>query len=466
MKKDLFNNFAPQEMASILDSISDAIFIDDSDGFCLWCNRACRSLYDIEPQDLIGLHVLELERTGIFSPSVADIVMKEKREVTIIHENRNGRKLLSTGTPLFDEDGSLRWIITTSRDISELSLLQNRLENITAGDADENGDALRRQGIIARSEVMVRTLQLARRLAPVDSTILITGESGVGKGVITTFIHNNGPRRKQPLITVNCGAIPENLIESELFGYEKGAFTGARAEGKKGYFEAAQNGTIFLDEISELPLPLQVKLLQVIQERQITRVGGTEKIPINVRIISATNRDLQKRVEEGRFREDLYYRLNVIPITVPPLRERREDIRPLIAMFLGRFNEKYGQNMSISRDALHILEQYSWPGNIRELQNIIERLVLTGTSVLIDADNLPEYIIEESRAEHGTAGGGGRSLNEQLDAAERDILARAARRYPTTRALARALQTSQPTIVRKLHKYGLHPGRSEAPQDG
>lgn len=454
MENNLLSSLSAWEFRSILDSISDAVFIDDSNGYAIWCNKACESLYEISNDDVNGMHVSELEREGIFSPSVATIVLAEKREATIIHENRSGRKLLSTGMPILDEKGNITKIITTSRDISELSLLQDRLQTYDPPAADMQDEDLNDRSIIARSDSMVNVLRLAQRLATVDSTVLITGESGVGKGVIASFLHMNGNRKDEPMVTVNCGAIPANLIESELFGYEKGAFTGARAEGKKGFFEVAQNGTIFLDEISELPLDLQVKLLQVIQERFITRVGGTDRIPVNVRIISATNRKLKDQVDKGLFREDLYYRLNVVPLNVPPLRKRQEDMIPLLQLFLKRYNKKYSQNKSITKKAMDVLAGFQWPGNIRELQNIVERLILTSAGDLIDVDSIPEFIIEASSGDNLTDDPDA-SLSEVMEKTEKKFLEKASGRYPTTRAMAKALKTSQPTIVRKLHKYGI-----------
>ncbi len=443
----IFNEW---EFRSVLDSISDAIFIDDSTGHALWCNKAWQEIYKASFDDIVGKHVSELEKAGIFTPSVATIVLEEKRETTIIHENRNGTKLLSTGTPIIDTDGNISKIITTSRDITELSNMQSRL----SGDNDQESDQSNppsNHKVVAASLAMKNVLQLASRLADVDSTVLLTGESGVGKGMIAEYLYDNGNRNKGPFISVNCGAIPESLIESELFGYEKGAFTGARSEGKKGFFEAADGGTIFLDEIGDLPLSLQVKLLHVIQERLIIRVGGTKKIPVDVRIISATNRNLKTDVEQGRFREDLYYRLNVVPINIPPLRERVDDIPVLIQLFLNVYNEKYHQEKIITSAAEKILAGFQWPGNIRELQNIVERLVLTAGGKSIDVDDLPEFIIEGSETADTIPRHG--SLQDQLAMTEKHILTKAAKQCHSTRDIARLLQTSQPTIVRKLNKY-------------
>jgi PAS domain S-box-containing protein len=452
---DSIKNLSSWELLAILDSIDDAVFIDDSDGIAIWCNEACQELYKVTPKDVVGLHVLELEKRGIFSPSVANRVLKEKREVTIIHENKEGKKLLSTGTPLIDEQGEIIRVITTSRDITELTNMQNQLQAVQGTlEGIKSLEKVANQEIIVASHAMFNVMQLAKRLATVDSTVLITGESGVGKGLIAQLLHQNGNRKDSPLVTVNCGAIPENLIESELFGYERGAFTGSRAEGKKGLFEVAQGGTIFLDEISELPLNLQVKLLQVIQDREIIRVGAIKKIPIDVRIISATNQDLHKLVEEGRFREDLYYRLNVVPIHVPPLRERPEDIIPLVRKYLAKFNKRLNEHKQIDPDAMAVLLKYDWPGNIRELQNIVERLILTTKENVISVENLPGFMAH-MRSVTPKIPNTSMTLSDILDQAEKETLIQVMGKHKSTRAMAKALGISQPSVVRKLHKHGL-----------
>ena len=450
-------NIRLRQILPLLESITDAIFIDSSDGICLWCNSSCEEMYDIDMENIQGRSVDELERMGIFSPSVTKRVLEERRELTIIHENKKGVRLLTTGTPIFDDAGTIQLTITTSRDITGISQVAQRqsslprmvVRDLTEGDPSE----LKDNEIVGFSESMKNVIALARRLAAVNTTVLITGESGVGKGLLARTLHEEGTRFKQPFITVNCGAIPENLIESELFGYVAGAFTGSRSGGKRGYFEAAQNGTIFLDEISELPLNLQVKLLQVIQERQITPVGAVDPIPVDVRIISATNRNLADLVQEGRFREDLYYRLNVVPIEVPPLRERREDIVPLLRMNLAKYNQKLGEHKSFSSEALAILLKYPWPGNIRELQNIVERLIITSSSDVITGDDI--FIFIRQAAEENTIPGADTSLSAALEKAEKEILRQALEDYGSTRAIARVLDISQPTVVRKLRKYGL-----------
>lgn len=451
-------NLKFSKILPILDSITDAVFIDDKDGICIWCNKSCEELYNISIDDVRGRHVNELERLGIFSPSVTKRVLEEHREITIIHENRHGKKLLTTGMPIIDDDGNIMKVITTSRDITRLTVSNDSIDItptplINVNDIEDFDMVPDEKEIVAESLTMQNVMSLTKKLATVNSTVLITGESGVGKGLIARLLHEEGNRSSGPFVTVNCGAIPENLIESELFGYVPGAFTGSRAEGKRGLFEAAQNGTIFLDEISELPLNLQVNLLRVIQEREITPVGGVESIPINVRIVSATNKSLRELVRQGKFREDLFYRLNVVPINVPPLRDRPEDLLPLIHSNLVKCNERLNENKAISPEALTILFRYPWPGNIRELQNIIERLTITTNGDLITEDNLPIFLRQEAITNANT--NVNLSLAEAMEKAEKTILEKALSDYGSTRAMAKALQVSQPTIVRKLHKYNL-----------
>ena len=481
------------QLLPIFDGITDAVFIDDANGICQWCNDACEDIYGIEMDEIVGRKVDELEKDGIFTPSVTRRVLDEKREITIIHENRFGKRLLTTGTPIFIPMTSGGWVaagegrytrkiafvVSTSRDITQIydasgkrsDLINTRVlgsgmlpaNGLSARDIFRKGRLKDEKGvdelefgtekIVSESDAMKNVIALTKRLAPVNTTVLITGESGVGKGLIARTLHEEGNRWQKPLVTVNCGAIPENLIESELFGYVAGAFTGSRSGGKKGLFEAAQDGTIFLDEISELPLNLQVKLLQVIQERQITPVGGTKPIPVDVRIISATNRDLESLVREGKFREDLYYRLNVVPINVPPLRERPDDILPLIQRNLVRCNKELGEAKTISADALSVLMKYPWPGNIRELQNIVERLVITTSESVITEDDI--FIFIKQAADENPTVYEELSLTAALEKAEKEILSQAVENYGSTRAIARVLKVSQPTIVRKLIKYGL-----------
>jgi len=383
-----------EEFNAILDASNDGIHITDGKGVTLRFNKSCERIDGVKADYVIGKHMEELVAEGIYSESVALAVIKEKKQISMLQQV-NGKEVIGTGTPIF-KNGELYRIVINSRDITELRDLKRSLEEAKLInkkyqqelDIISSKDKAKNNNIIYNSEKMDKIIDLALRVAKVDSTVLIEGESGVGKGVLSYFLHNNSLRYNKPFIKINCGAIPENLLESELFGYEKGSFTGANKEGKVGLIQLADKGTLFLDEIGELPLNLQVKLLNVIQNRELTKVGGTNIIPVDIRIIAATNRNLQDMIKNKTFREDLYYRLNVVPITIPPLRERKEDIPPLILNFLNRFNEKYNYNKKISPEAMKILLCYNWSGNIREVENLIERLVVTTNDNIINKQDI------------------------------------------------------------------------------
>ena len=306
-------------------------------------------------------------------------------------------------------------------------------------------------GIVGNSTAVLNLVEVVRKVAATDSTVLITGESGTGKSLIARAIHFLSPRKDRPFITINCAAIPETLLEAELFGYEKGAFTGAYLP-KKGKFELANGGTIFLDEIGDMPLSLQAKLLRVIQERELERLGSERSVRIDVRIIAATNRDLHTLVREGKFREDLYYRLNVVPIHVPPLRERREDIPLLIDHFLERFNSRYGKKVRLTPDAVEPLIEYDWPGNIRELENTIERLVVMNEGT-VRAIDLPPHILAYRRK---TPPQEISNLPEKLQITEREKIVEALERtgYVKSRA-AKLLGYTLRQLDYRIKKYGI-----------
>jgi len=303
--------------------------------------------------------------------------------------------------------------------------------------------------IIGESKEMKKVFSLVKKVSESDATILILGESGTGKELIATTIHYQSKRKDKPLIKVNCAAMPEGLIESELFGYEKGAFTGA-IKRKPGRFELADNGTIFLDEIGDLPLSTQAKILRVIQERTLERVGGTDTLNIDVRIIAATNKNLEEEVKKGRFREDLFYRLNVIPVTVPPLRERSEDVRLLINFFLEKYNGKLSKNISFSRTAMDSLFLYEYPGNVRELENIIERCVTLSVSGIIEKDDLPSFISQKDGSDKKIF------LSDVAAGAEKEYIIRMLKTTGGSKTrTAEMLGISRKTLWEKMNAYGI-----------
>lgn len=457
-----------RELEAIFNSSYDEIYVTDGQGITLRVNKAGERFYGVKAEEIVGRHVSELEEQGLFTPSITPQVLKSRKRVTSVQTTKSGQKLIVTGNPVFDEKGEIIRIVTNSRDITELSNLRQRLEeteklmdNYRLEIAKLRKDKIHSTEIITNSPTMQHILDLAQKVAGVDSTVLIEGESGVGKGVIASKIHQMSRRSEKPFITINCGAIPENLIESELFGYDAGAFTGAKKEGKKGLLELANEGTVFLDEISELPLNLQVKLLHVIQEKRMMRVGGSEYIDVNARIIAATNRNIQRLIKERKFREDLYYRLNVVPLIIPPLRHRKEDIPVLIDHFLQTFSDKYELRKKVSSDAKDLLVNYNWPGNVRELENLIERLVVTVDAHDVLPVHLPDYILHADGNAEKVFVLDICSIKNATEELERQLLSKALARYKNTYRMAEALEVNQSTIVRKMHRYGILKDKGE-----
>jgi len=458
-----------QFIEHVLNSVSDGLTICNSDGIIVFQNEADRKMFEVDAR---YLPVIEFVERGIMNESVTMKVLKSKKREDIVQTFANGHVVLVTALPIFDEAGNVEYVVANSREMTELRDMEQTIERLESQSAQykEQLEALKQQSsssLIAVSKSMQQVVEKANLVANVDSTILITGESGVGKEELTKLIHQQSHRAKQPMITVNCGAIPENLLESELFGYMGGAFTGASKAGKPGLFELASGGTLFLDEIGEMPPSLQVKLLRVLQESEITRVGGIKPIPVDVRIITATNRNLYDMVQRGEFREDLFYRLNIIPLRIPPLRERKEDIAPLAYRFLHLVMKKYSIERTIEEAAVARLAEYYWPGNIRQLKNFIERAsLLTQESTITLAyiqrefqkseyqQPRPEPIANET-SESMTAYDSSHSLKDQVDAFERKVIKEALSQYPSIRQTAKALGCNQSTLVRKIQKYQL-----------
>ena len=448
-------------LIKLLESSYDGIWITDHVGKILFANSANAKLLGVPRSELENKTTQELQDEGVFQTSAILEALQTRQQVSRVCNNpRTCLTVLATATPVFNEAGDIQYIFNNVRDITALNEMRESLQ-----DKDE---IIRQQNsqletmklrlgvgtIVANSKAFTQVVELARRAATFDgATVLILGESGTGKEVISELIVNTSPRKDKPYLQINCGAIPENLIESELFGYEKGAFTGADAKGRKGLFEAANGGTVFLDEIGDLPLHMQVKLLRVLQQRRIVRVGGTETVNLDVRIIAATNKDLKQMVNEGRFREDLYYRLNVVPIEIPPLRDRKEDILPLVNHFLTVANRKYHTNKSIYSDTIDVLESYSWPGNVRELENLMENLVITTPGDIIRRENLSERLKFSTENRGFTEDTEVITLKETVERAEYMAIQKAIRQCGSIRKAAVALGVDPSTIVRKQQNY-------------
>ncbi|WP_408009629.1 sigma 54-interacting transcriptional regulator [Pseudalkalibacillus sp. A8] len=449
------------DLNAILATMYDEILVVNKDGELLrHSENFIPDFWGVNDlEELVGKNLLEFEEKGVFTPSVARLVRDKKKKVSVVQQTPSGKSVLAVANPVFNEDGEIHRIIIASRDITETKKLKSELRETKrlSKNYKEELEKLKSKDdfankIIYCSSKMEQVINRTKKLADFDSTVLILGESGVGKELIANTIHREGNRSEKPFLTINCGAIPEDLLESELFGYTKGAFTGADSKGKVGYFEQADQGVLFLDEISELPSRLQVKLLRVLQEKEVTPVGSTKSIPVDVQIIAATNRNLEKMVEDGTFREDLFYRINVIPIQIPPLRERPEDVPLLAFHFIQQLNEKYDKNYHLSPEALNLLEVYDWPGNIRELQNLIERLVVTADDNVISAEFVNQSLrFGESRKVKPMITGI-LPLQEAREHLEEQLIMLAMKKYKTTTKAAKALDISQSAVSRKYQK--------------
>ncbi len=446
----------------VIDCIADGIIVVDAAGYVRQTNHSYELMVGIKKEEYENQHVQSLLETGYTHSSLTPMVVERDQEVTIV-DVRNDKDLLLTGVPIRNNQSKIVGVICNVRDVSELQQLKRKLDESKKNERmylerlNKFSKEQEKNQIITRNKKMQQLFDLSLKVASIDSTILVSGESGVGKGLLADIIHAHSKRSEQPFITLNCGAIPESLIESELFGYDAGAFTGASKGGKEGIFELANHGTIFLDEIGELPLNMQVKVLQTIQDGTVRRIGGKKSLKLDIRIIAATNRDLKAMVAEKTFREDLYYRLNVIPLHLPPLRDRREDVIPLSMLFLERFNEKYSLNKRFNTAVMKNFLAYQWPGNIRELENVVERLVVTSGEEEITITDFLEI--------EGMLGIEALPLKKTLEETEKNILEETYKRTRSSRKSAAVLGISQSAFVKKAQKYGIALTKTEiAPQ--
>lgn len=449
------------ELMTFLEHFSDAMLVTDKNMVITAVTPNCFGSFGLRPEDVLGKKVTELEEEGTHFPSASPISYRERRRVTILQTTQLGRTMLVTSTPVFDDDGEITRIVSCITDVTELlEFRDSGMHGRTfIKGVDPESTRLYPLNIVSNSSAMKKALQIVSSVADLDCNILITGESGTGKEVIAKQIHMQSERRNNSFVHINCGSIPETLLESELFGYDSGAFTGARKQGKPGMFELANNGTLFLDEIGEMPLSLQVKILLAIQDRQIYRLGGTKPIGVNCRVIAATNKDLNREIEEGRFREDLYYRLNVVRINLPPLRQRRADIAPLINLMMDAFGKKYNKHPLLPGSLMKFFQNYDWPGNVRELSNVVERLIIFSDGKAISeadvSDCLPSKIGCGDRCEEVMDKEELLPLKEAVEKEERRLLALAQKQYGSTAKVAKALDIDQATAFRKMRKYGM-----------
>ena len=448
-----------RQIEAIIESSYDGIYVTDGEANTIMVNSAYENMTGIKREEVIGRNMRDLVREGFINQSVTLKVLETRKRETIRQKLRTGKEILVTGNPIFDDNGNIIMVVTNDRDMSELiqlheqveysmqiamaykEKLQTMLESTTFG-----------KDFVVASQAMYDVCSLVERVGKTDATVLFYGETGVGKDRLVEEVHKISPRYGQGvLVKINCGAIPETLLESELFGYEAGAFTGAKKEGKIGLFELANQGTIFLDEVECLPLSLQPKLLRALQDFKIVRVGGTVAKKVDVRVVCATNMDLKEMVAKNQFRADLYYRLNVVSVVVPPLRERKEDIPPLVNFFINHFNQKYKKKKYITRATMELLTSYTWPGNVREVANVIERLSVVTDKMQIDPEDLPHEI----RGNHVDLDiERDIPLKQYLEEKEIAFIRSAIRKFGSARKAAAVLNIDHSTITRKLKRYG------------
>ncbi|QAT49474.1 PAS domain S-box protein [Caproiciproducens sp. NJN-50] len=448
---------AQKKLMAIIESSYDGIYITDGNAKTIMVNRSYEVITGLNREEMLGKYMQDLERERVISRSASLIVLKKKEPVTIDQKFKTGRNAIVTSTPLFDKNNEIAMIVTNVRDVSELYDLKEQLAKNHELNRHYQAEieTIKKQiggygDLVVRDQKMLELLGMARKVAGLDTTVLLLGETGVGKEVVANYIFRNSRRSKGNFIRVNCAAITPSLVESELFGYVPGAFTGASPNGKIGLFEIADKGTIFLDEIGELSMNIQAKLLRVLQEQEILRIGSDRPVRIDVRVIAATNRHLKEMVGNKSFREDLYYRLSAFPILIPPLRERKEDISVLAEYMLETLNGKYSMHKVFAPDVLEWLLAYEWPGNVRELRNAVERAFIVSGDRRILPEDLPidpynKAVVSTEKSDT--------VLKEIIDGVEKNYIFNAYEKYHNVRDAAKSLHMSAATYERRRKKY-------------
>lgn len=443
LKKD----FDLNEFIELIDNIYDEVFIWDSTWHVIYANKTAYRHYGIKAEDFIGKSLEELTvNEKLWSPTCVPETFKEKKPFIQRQKTFLGTDIETISVPVFDDNDNVKYIVQSVRDANK-DLFK---ELVPVKGIHEDKD----NKIVYRSKEMEDIISYSEKIAKTKAPILILGETGTGKTYIAKYIHEHSKRKNKPFVSVNMASINPSVIESEFFGYKRGAFTGANKEGKKGLFEAANGGTLFLDEIGDFPCELQAKFLHVIQEEEFMPVGSVEPIKLDIRLICATNCDLVKMVEAGKFRRDLYHRINMLEITIPPLRKRKDDILVLAAYFLEIFNKKYEKNVVLSEAVIDLFLKYLWSGNVREISNVIERGVITAENRVMNVKDLPEsfFSIDNIKPSEGCVFDE-KSYDAVMDEYEEKIIRKAYSLYPSSRKLAEALKISQSTANRLIKKH-------------
>lgn len=442
----------------IIEASHDEIFVCDKDGYMIYCNKAFEYNYGIDRDKMIGKTVMFLNEAGYSNQTPVPSVLKYRKKISMEQKTITGKTLIVTATPVFDKDDNIEFIVENSRDISELNSVKDKLEHTKEQIKEYKSkiDYLHKSQSLVYNDTTIKGLSMksiletAKNVAKTDVNVLLLGESGCGKTTLAKHIHLNSSRADKPFITINCSTISPNLLESELFGYESGAFTGASSKGKLGLVELANGGTLFLDEIGDIPPELQSKFLQLIQEKTFTSVGGIKNKKVDIRFISATNVDLLNSVNQKKFREDLYYRINVVELKIPPLRERKEDLLELIFHFFKKYSTSFSLNKNMSTKVINTLLNYDYPGNIRELENIIQNILVTSNNDLIEVNNLPKSVLNNFNLLKDDSNN---SLDILMDNYEKALICKAYENHPSSYKLASALNISQSKASRLIRKH-------------
>lgn len=441
------------------DRLPVAIDFIDENGKIIYINKAFCNFLGVKEEDTIGKMVTEVNPNSKFLENIK----RREAEFACNHKFPNGKEAIVHRIPLFDEEGKIIGgfgmilfdnVNKVEEILNKLKTMNKELKFYKSEYARQNSSKYTLNDIIGESREINGIKNLVKKFARVNSNVMISGESGVGKELFAHSIHYESARKDKPFVTINCSAIPENLIEAELFGYEDGAFTGAKRGGNMGKFQVAEGGTIFFDEIAEMPIHLQSKLLRVLQEREIVPVGGKSPIPVDVRVICASYKNLEQMVKEGTFREDLYYRLNVLTLEIPPLRNRKEDIPLLIEAFLASFYKDTGMYRRVPKNVMDILVQYNWNGNVRELRNIIEKISVNSEEINISISDLPAYVVNDAMKGKYTNTSGG--LSEILSSVEKEIIINMLKECNYNKSeVAKKLNISRITLYRKIEEYSI-----------
>lgn len=440
----------------ILEVLDEGVYISDREGITLYINRAYESITGLTREELLGNRVTDLKKMGKYDVILNPEIVETRKPKSVVQLTKHGRRVVLHGHPVFDEKGEVALVVTFARDTTALSRMEEHLgfqreliktyQKTILSEGRNSTQPLP----LPKSPAMLEMMETVQNVSATDATVLLLGETGVGKNFIAKEIHRSSPRFKKPFIEVDCSAIPENLVESELFGYAPGAFSGASANGKPGYIEMANNGTLFLNEIGELPLQVQAKLLRFLQDQEYIRVGSTNVQKVNVRVISATNKNLEEAIREKTFREDLYYRIRVAVVRLPPLRDRGDDILPLVDYFLGTFTKRYNKEVGFEEEALQALKNYRWPGNVRELENMLHSIVATApNNSLLAPQDLPLSVIMNNES-HGR-----KSLQDLVAEFEKVEILKVLRVNDSLAMAADELSIDRVTLYRKMKKYGI-----------